>query len=94
MKSRGPLLIVASLLTVAVILIGLDTFSSHVNVTAQDGANVVIRLNAEDVTDWSGLHSASSQETTRKYGVSQKPPTDLPEGSGNEANLTGTTKGR
>ncbi len=90
MKPKGPLLIVIAVLLVAVTLISLDTFKSHVNVTAQDGSDVLIRLDPDEITDWSQVNDGSGLDGTRKDGVGTKAPAALPEGNANEANLSGT----
>ncbi len=90
MKPKGPLLIVIAVLLVAATLIGLDTFKTRVSVTAQDGSDAVIRLDPDDITDWSQVNGGSGLDGTRKYGVSTQAPAPLPEGNANEANLSGT----
>ncbi len=90
MSRRSQLAIILGTLAVTLGVALYDALHSTVTVTALDGTQVVIRLDPEEVTEWSGA-GAMSADGTRKYGVSVKPPMDLPDGNPNEINMVGTT---
>ncbi len=86
-KQRAILL---AILGVAVVVAVRDATRSEVTVTAQDGTEVVIRLDPEELAAERAQAGYPPAGAMREYGVSEKPPMDLPSGRGNEANLSGT----
>lgn len=90
-QSRGPLVALIAIVTISLTLTLREILLHQVTVRAADGSSVTIETDPSRLT---GLGVAGDAETMRKYGVSphsqQQQPEDLPEGTGREANLSGT----
>ena len=88
-KSKGPLVVVLSLVAVSGYLVVHDAFQHQVDVKALDGSSQVIEIDPSRIQA-KGQADASSLVGTRKYGVSEKPDS-MPTLPGNEVNMSGTT---
>jgi hypothetical protein len=88
-KSKGPFIALCAIVTIAVGLTAREILTHRVTVTAADGTRITIETDPERIT--AAAHGTDgSMEGVRDYGVSEKTPTELPEGGGKEANLSGT----
>jgi len=87
-KSKGPLLTLFAILAVAVGLVARELIVHQITVTAADGSEVVIETDHKRLAERA---AAGDADTMRKYGVSpHAQEQELPQGTGREANLSGT----